>query len=100
MTARFTRGLLGRFTAGVPSFSFHAVRYGRMSTGQLLDQFRAKPLDFTPGSRWRYSNSGYDLLGAVIGKVSHLSYAAFVGQCIFKPLGMRRSHSAWSPRAN
>ena len=79
-------------TAGVPNFGFHAVRHARMSTEQLIDLFRSKPLDFVPGSRWHYSNSGYDLLGAIVEQVSGMPYASFVERRIFKPLGMGHSH--------
>jgi CubicO group peptidase (beta-lactamase class C family) len=47
------------------------------------------PLEFTPGARWSYSNSGYILLGAVIERVSGQSYSAFLQDHIFAPLGMR-----------
>jgi hypothetical protein len=41
-----------------------------------------------PGEKWKYSNSGYYLLGMVIEKVSGKSYAQFLDERIFKPLGM------------
>lgn len=43
---------------------------------------------FAPGSRWAYSNSGYVLLGLVIEKVSGKSFAEFLNERIFLPLGM------------
>jgi CubicO group peptidase (beta-lactamase class C family) len=45
-------------------------------------------LEFIPGSRMNYSNTGYNLLGKIIEKVSGLSYAEFLSENIFKPLLM------------
>jgi CubicO group peptidase (beta-lactamase class C family) len=47
-----------------------------------------RPLDFTPGDKWRYNNTAYFLLGLVIEKVSGQSYGEFLHTRIFKPLGM------------
>jgi CubicO group peptidase (beta-lactamase class C family) len=49
------------------------------------------PLDFTPGSRWNYSDTGYFLLGIVIEKVSGESYETFIRTNILQPLGMTES---------
>jgi CubicO group peptidase (beta-lactamase class C family) len=46
------------------------------------------PLEFQPGSSWKYSNSGYNLLGFVIENVSGKSYWDFMYERIFKPLNM------------
>lgn len=53
---------------------------------------RQKPLyDFTPGSAWRYSNSGFFLLGGIIEKVSGQPLSAYLHDHIFSPLGMSRT---------
>jgi CubicO group peptidase (beta-lactamase class C family) len=52
---------------------------------------RKSALLFTPGTRWGYSNSGYVVLGAIVAKVSGLSYYDYVRQQIFGPAGMTRS---------
>jgi len=54
----------------------------------MIARFRDKPLDFKPGEKFHYSNSGYFLLGAVIEKLSGKSYEAFLKDAIFDPLGM------------
>jgi D-alanyl-D-alanine carboxypeptidase len=46
------------------------------------------PLNFMPGAKWSYSNTGYVLLGVVVRKVSGKSYDAFLMERVFKPLGM------------
>lgn len=56
---------------------------------ELLALVADAPLEFTPGSKWDYSNTGYYLLGLLIEKVSGKSYAAFLAERIFRPLGMR-----------
>ncbi len=47
------------------------------------------PLDFPPGTHWRYSNTGFLLLGAIIHRVSGMFYGDLLAQRVFRPLGMR-----------
>jgi D-alanyl-D-alanine carboxypeptidase len=54
----------------------------------LIDTFKQEPLGFDPGTKYAYSNSGYILLGAIIEKVSGMTYAKFIEQRIFVPLKM------------
>jgi hypothetical protein len=49
-------------------------------------------MQFAPGERWAYNNSGYILLGAIVEKVSGKTYEAFVRERIFQPLGMASSY--------
>ena len=55
---------------------------------QLIGLFRDRPLEFSPGERFSYSNSNYVLLGYLIEKISGLKYAEFLQQNIFLPIGM------------
>ena len=41
-----------------------------LSTDSMIALFKNKPLDFAPGTKWNYSNSGYFLLGVIVEKVS------------------------------
>ncbi len=58
---------------------------------QMMALFENKPLDFSPGTAWNYSNSGYSLLGYIIEKVAQTSYEQAVHQYIFSPLKMTHS---------
>ncbi len=55
---------------------------------ELVRIFAAMPLDFAPGERWFYSNTGYVLLGVLIHRVTGKFYGDFLQERIFKPLGM------------
>ncbi len=54
-------------------------------------------LEFEPGSRFSYSNSGYVMLGAIIEKVSGLPFDRFMLENIFKPIGMDKTQIGVSP---
>ncbi len=58
---------------------------------QLVARFLDKPLDFQPGEKMSYSNSGYVLLGYLIEKISGESYEKFVQENIFTSLAMKDS---------
>jgi D-alanyl-D-alanine carboxypeptidase len=63
-----------------------------LTVPQLIDAFKNEPMQFAPGTRYRYNNSGYVLLGAIVEKASGQTYAAFIADHIFKPLGMTHSY--------
>jgi CubicO group peptidase (beta-lactamase class C family) len=46
------------------------------------------PLRFTPGERWEYSNTGYNILAEVISRVSGKPWPQFIDDTVFKPSGM------------
>ena len=50
--------------------------------------FVDKPLEFEPGSRFRYSNAGFMVLGAIVERVSGQDYFDYVREHIYKPAGM------------
>lgn len=58
---------------------------------QLVARFKNLPLEFLPGSAFRYSNSGYTLLGYIIERITGETYATFLQQNIFTPLKMLHS---------
>jgi CubicO group peptidase (beta-lactamase class C family) len=52
---------------------------------------RQKSLNFTPGTQYSYSNSGYNLAAIIVSRVSGMSFAEFSRQRIFEPLGLTRT---------
>lgn len=82
-------------TSGIPSFTsfpdYRSTEATPTTPEQLVARFRDKPLNFQPGEKWEYSNSGYVLLGYLLEKVSGESYENFVQENVFKPLGMTDS---------
>jgi len=82
-------------TSGIPSYTtfpeFKSLNTLRTTPDDLVRRFRDRPLEFAPGEKMRYSNSGYVLLGAIIEKVTGVTYAKFVEDNIFTPLGMKDS---------
>ena len=61
----------------------------------LLAEYAGAKLDFEPGSRWSYSNTGYMVLGSVVTKVSGKPVGQFIKERILDPLLM--THSAFEP---
>ncbi|MBK8608508.1 MAG: serine hydrolase [Chitinophagaceae bacterium] len=83
-------------TSGIKSYTdmdnFKKLARTDMSPTELIDVFKNEPMDFDPGEKWKYNNSGYILLGYIIEKVSGQSYASFIENNIFKKLGMTHSY--------
>jgi CubicO group peptidase (beta-lactamase class C family) len=82
-------------TAGVPDYTsfpdfLETVRQPT-TLEELVTRFQDEPLEFTPGERYSYSNSGYVLLTQIIERVSGQSYTEYVREHIFEPLGMADS---------
>jgi CubicO group peptidase (beta-lactamase class C family) len=79
-------------TSGIQSYTdmpkWRGMWRQDMSLTELIDLFKNEPMQFAPGEKWRYNNSGYILLGAIIEKASGKKYADFVQERIFTPLGM------------
>ncbi|MEL7729317.1 serine hydrolase [Citromicrobium bathyomarinum] len=85
------RNLL-QHTSGITNVTnldeFATVKFLPTTREELIARFADKPLEFTPGEKWDYSNSGYVLLSAIVEQVSGQDYADFVKANIFDPLGM------------
>jgi len=97
------RNLLNH-TSGIPDFVSTTngfIRNGARLQDKpedLIALVRDKPLEFPPGSKFRYSNTGYVLLGMMIEKVSGKTYANYLADAFFKPLGL--SHTAYDDFAD
>lgn len=88
-------------TSGIPSFTddpdYDTNKAIDRTVAQMIATFQDAPLQFVPGTRFDYNNSGYFLLGAVIEKISGQRYADFLASAIFEPLGMK--HTAYEGAA-
>lgn len=60
----------------------------KFNSTEIISFFKDKPLDFEPGTKFSYSNSGYDLLGMIIEKVTGQSYENCLKKYILNPLKM------------
>jgi len=84
-------------TSGIPELlsfpDFQRTMALPSPVAQTVERFKNKPLDFKPGTKFKYSNSGYVLLGYIIELVSGQSYEAFLKENIFGPLKMSNSGS-------
>jgi len=79
-------------TSGVAEYTDSTFDYRKDYTEDELVKFAAaRPLDFRPGERWSYSNTGYVLLGALIHRVTGRFYGDLLRDSVFGPLGMRDS---------
>jgi CubicO group peptidase (beta-lactamase class C family) len=82
-------------TSGIPSYTgvpeYQKNMRVAFTAAQMIDGFKDKPLEFAPGEKFKYDNSGYFLLGAIIEKVSGEPYEAYLQAHIFDPLGMKDS---------
>ena len=76
-------------TSGVGEYTDSTFDYRKDYTEDQLVRFAAsRPLDFPPGTRWSYSNTGYLLLGALVHRVTGRFYGDVLRDLIFRPLGM------------
>ncbi|MDP8979972.1 MAG: serine hydrolase [Acidobacteriota bacterium] len=81
-------------SSGIPSYTSMPGFFAKQSRDdrtpeEIIQLTQDKPLEFEPGSKWNYDNTGYILLGYVVEKASGEKYADYVRTHIFEPLGMR-----------
>ncbi len=76
-------------TSGIPDYTTSSFDYRKDYTeDQLAKLAFEQKLEFPPGTRWNYSNTGYALLGFIVHRVSGQFYGDVLAERIFKPLGM------------
>lgn len=89
-------------TSGIPDWTdfpeYPTIRALPTAPWQTIGLFKDKPLDFSTGESWSYSNSGYDVLGYIIEQVSGQSYETFLQQNIFEPLHMTNTGYEYDER--
>jgi len=83
-----TSGLGSFFT---PEYMKNKDEY--LEIGDLLPIIAKEKLAFSPGERFQYSNSGFEVLGMIIEQLSGMSYFDFVKKSIFLPAGMKNTDS-------
>lgn len=102
-TKKITIDHLLTHTSGIPSYTafpdFLDNQAKDYTVNEMIDRFKNKPLEFPPGTKMRYSNSGYYLLGAIIERHSGMRYADFMAKNIFEPLGMKDTALEGSERS-
>jgi D-alanyl-D-alanine carboxypeptidase len=70
------------------------------SAQSIMDRWAKQPLDFEPGTRWQYSNTGFVLAAMIIEKVSGMPFFQFVQSHLLNPLGLASARDFdSSPRA-
>jgi len=91
--SRVTLEQLLNHTSGIPSYTsdpdfFPLHSRDPLPVRQLVETYCSGDLEFDPGTRWRYNNSGYVILGAVLEEVTGMPYDALLRERILEPLGM------------
>ena len=96
VAAKVTIHQLLTHTSGMGMYfndEFMKRRASLKTLSDLLPLFVNDPLDFEPGQKMQYSNSGYVVLGLIIEKVTGQNYFNYVRQHIFEPAGMKNTAS-------
>jgi CubicO group peptidase (beta-lactamase class C family) len=83
-------------TSGIPSYTglpgfIRDVSRNPYAVDEFVKKFASNDLEFEPGSKFSYNNSGYFLLGAIIEKITGRPYEQVIKEKIFEPLGMKNS---------
>src|SRR6185437_16022085 len=83
-------------TSGIPSYTalpgfFQNVSRNPFTVDDFIKKYASGDLEFEPGTKFVYDNSGYFLLGAIIEKVTGKPYEQVLKENIFDPLGMKNS---------
>lgn len=83
-------------TSGIPSYTgqpgfFEDVSRNPYKVDEFVKKYASGDLQFEPGSKFSYNNSGYFLLGAIIERVTGKPYEQVLKENIFDPLGMKNT---------
>ncbi len=87
--------------SGLPNYTYFCGEFlsdsiCSLSNQNMLDiMIKHKPKAYlNPGLRFNYCNTNYALLALIVEKISQKSYATFLKEELFKPLGMNHSYTA------
>jgi D-alanyl-D-alanine carboxypeptidase len=88
-------------TSGIPSYTglpgfFAKESMIRRSPAEIVKLTQDKPLEFEPGAKFAYNNTGYVLLGHIIERISGVSYEEYVRKNLLEPLGLKDSGYDWN----
>jgi len=88
-------------TSGIPSYTglpdfFQKQATMRRTPAEIVKLTQDKPLEFEPGSKFAYNNTGYVLLGHIIERISGAGYDEYVRKNLLEPLGLRDSGYDWN----
>ena len=91
---RITIHQLLNHTSGIPSYTglpnfFQEISRNPYGVSDFVKKFASGDLEFEPGTKWNYSNSGYFLLGAIVERVTGKPYEQVLKERIFDPVGMK-----------
>jgi len=75
----------------IPGFLEDPASRAKYTVREFVEKYCSGDLNFEPGTKFDYSNSGYFLLGAILEEVSGKTYEQLLEDRIFKPLGMKNS---------
>lgn len=76
-------------TSGIPNHYDLGMQKKGMTNADVLAELRQHPLNFAPGTRYQYSNSGYILLALIVERLTGLSFNTYMQQKVFAPLRMQ-----------
>ena len=85
-------------TSGIHNYTSIGPRWQRrwredMLPDTIVGLVRDDTLDFPPGTQWRYSNTGYVVLGMILERATGKPYATYLEDELFRPLGL--AHTAY-----
>jgi len=91
---RITIHQLLNHTSGIPSYTgmpnfFQDVSRNPYGVSDFVKKFASGDLEFEPGTKWNYNNSGYFLLGAIVERVTGKPYEQVLKERILDPVGMK-----------
>ena len=83
-------------TSGIPDFTqidfgLRNMERWEWQPSEIIDSFKSRPLQFAPGTRYRYSNSGYFLLGYIIERITGIPYQQYVADSLLPLAGLKNT---------